>query len=265
MRMSRLAVEIRPSYKWPVMYGISIRVVDEKQRGALGGYEVYDKSILAKSTGASLGVVAVVGMLFLSTGTAFAAPISGIGGFVIEADTITGQDLMLYPGDGDAENYSSGAGYPQGVVELNGVTIDDLKLIKRFNLNQYGMYGNARLVITAGSGANVTSGQLLLKTPELSADRAKFSGLEIDEENAADTQQGVHNVITLRAPGNATEASVTRQVNLTGGSNPGLLLEGAQIRATYLATNTITLPDLGLEVQYDANNNGNFTDPGDYT
>ena len=228
---------------------------------------MYDKSILAKSTGASLGVVAVVGMLFLSTGTAFATPISGIGGFVIEADTITGQDLMLYPGDGDAENYSSGEGYPQGVVELNGVTIDDLKLIKRFNLNQYNVAdANARLVITAGKGsANVTSGQLLLKTPELSATNAEFSGLEIDEENAADTRKGIHNMITLRAPGNATEASVTRQVNLTGGSNPGLLLEGAQIRATYLATNTITLPNLGLEVQLDTNNNGNYTDPQDYT
>ncbi len=224
---------------------------------------MYDKSILAKSTGASLGVVAVVGMLFLSTGTAFAAPISGIGGFVIQADTITGEDFILYPGAGDAENRTNA--YPQGIVELNKVTIDDLRLIKRFNLNQYGMYGNARLVITAGSGTNVTSGQLLLKTPELSADKAKFSGLEIDEENGADTKAGIHNVLTLRAPANATEASTTRQVNLTGGSNPALLLEGAQIRSTYLATNTITLPDLGLEVQFDTNNNGNFTDPGDYT
>ncbi|MFD1587796.1 DUF6230 family protein [Halorientalis brevis] len=225
---------------------------------------MYDKSILAKSTGASLGVVAVVGMLFLSTGTAFAAPISGIGGFVIEADTITGDDFILYPGAGDAENTSQ---YPQGIVELNAVTIDNLKLIKRFNLNQYNVAdANARLVITAGGGSsNVTSGQLLLKTPELSADKAQFSGLEIDEENANDSQAGLHNVLTLRAPANATEASVTRQVNLTGGSNPALLLEGAQIRATYLATNTITLPDLGLEVQLDTNNNGNYTDPQDYT
>jgi len=226
---------------------------------------MYDKSILAKSTGASLGVVAVVGMLFLSTGTAFAAPISGIGGFKIVADGIEGDNIILYPGDGDAENISQ---YPQGIVELDGTEIDGLKLIKRFNLDQYGMSGNARLVITAADDPgedNVTSGQLLLKTPELSADKATFSGLTIDEQNAADTQAGIKNVITLRAPAspsysgsNADIEGGPRQVSLSGGSNPGLQLENANIRATYLATNQITLPGLGLEVQFDPNNDGNY-------
>jgi len=228
---------------------------------------VYDTSILAKSTGASLGVVAVVGMLFLSTGTAFATPISGIGGFKIQADGIEGDDLILYPGDGDAENHSQ---YPQGIVELSGTTIDNLRLIKRFNLDQYGIAdANARIVITAGAGPqNVTSDELLLKTPELSADTAVFSGLTIDEQDAADTQEGIRNMITLRAPDAPTVSGSsadiqggTRQVSLDGGSNPGLALSGANIRATYLATNSITLPDLALSVQYDGNNDGNYDDP----
>jgi len=226
---------------------------------------MYDKSILAKSTGASLGVVAIVGMLFLSTGTAFAAPISGIGGFKIQADRIEGDDFILYPGSGDAENISA---YPQGIVELGGVEIQNLKLIKRFNLNQYGIAdGNARLVIEAGTGAdNVTSGQLLLKTPELEADKAKFSGLTIDEDQNSNIKQ----VLTLSAP-NAPDTSASgelpggpRQVTLSGGSNPGLQLRGANIRATYLATNEITLPQLALEVQFDTNNDGDFTDAQDF-
>jgi hypothetical protein len=223
---------------------------------------VYDRSILAKSTGASLGVVAVVGMLFLSTGTAFAAPISGIGGFKIQAEEIQGDDFILYPGSGDAENISQ---YPQGIVELNSVTIKDLTLIKRFNLDQYGMTGNARLVITAGANSDVTSGQLLLKTPELEASSATFSGLTIDEKNATETEQGIKQMITLRAPETPTQgpdgdiAGGPRQVTLDGGSgNPGLVLQDANIRATYLATNEITLPDLGLEVQFDPNNDGTY-------
>ncbi|WP_136716640.1 DUF6230 family protein [Halorientalis salina] len=220
---------------------------------------MYDKSILAKSTGASLGVVAVVGMLFLSTGTAFAAPISGIGGFKIQAEEIQGDDFILYPGSGDAENISQ---YPQGIVELNSVTITDLTLIKRFNLDQYGMTGNARLVITAGTSTDVTSGQLLLKTPELEADSAAFNGLTIDEANANESKAGIKQVITLRAPEAPTQGDVAggpRQVTLDGGDgNPGLVLQGANIRATYLATNEITLPDLGLEVQFDPNNDGTY-------
>ena len=227
---------------------------------------MYDKSILAKSTGASLGVVAIVGMLFLSTGTAFAAPISGIGGFKIQADSIEGDNFILYPGNGDAENASK---YPQGVVELDNTVIDNLKLIKRFNLNQYGVAnGNARIVITAGggSGGNVTTDQLLLKTPELSADSATFSGLTIDEENANNSQAGIQQSITLAAgPGSSPQPNSevnfgTRQVSLNQGSNPALVLKGANIRATYLATNSITLPDLALSVQYDGNNDGNYND-----
>lgn len=211
---------------------------------------MYDKSILAKSTGASLGVVAIVGMLFLSTGTAFAAPISGIGGFVINADRIEGDDLILYPGDADAENASQ---YPQGVVELSAVDIENLRLIKTFNLNQYQMNGNARIVITAGNdNQDATASSLLLKTPQLSADSATFSGLTIDETQSSEIDQ----VLTLRAP-NSPSVS-TRQVSLNGGSNPGLVLEDPSIRATYLATNEITLPSLGLEVQFDSDNDGTY-------
>jgi hypothetical protein len=225
--------------------------------GAVGGcvcvYEsetMYDKSILAKSTGASLGVVAIVGMLFLSTGTAFAAPISGIGGFVINADGIEGDDLILYPGDADAENASQ---YPQGVVELSAVEIESLELVKEFNLDQYGLSGNARIVISAGNnGQNATASSLLLKTPQLSADSATFSGLTIDETQSSNIAQ----VLTLRAPN--TPSVTTREVSLSGGSNPGLQLHNPSIRATYLATNEITLPSLGLEVQFDPDNDNTY-------
>ena len=222
---------------------------------------MYETDIFAKSTGASLGVVAVVGILFLSTGTAFAVPISAIGGFRIQADRIAGDDFILYPGSGDAENQSR---YPQGVAELRGVEIEDLRLSKRFNLDQYGTTGNARLVITAGTnGTNVTTGQLLLKTPELSAETVVFTGLTVTEQNTPDTQSGFKRIITLRTHdrpryngSNADLAGGPRQIELTGGSNPGLQMRYADIRATYLATNRITLPNLGLAVQYDPNNDG---------
>jgi hypothetical protein len=228
---------------------------------------MYDKSILAKSTGASLGVVAVVGMLFLSTGTAFALPIAGIGGFNIQADSIAGDDLFLYPGDGNAENTQL---YPQAIVELNSVEIDGLILTKEWDLgpNGYGVTPsdtNARVVISAGSGSdNVTSGQLFLKTPKLSADTSTFQGLEITENTIPDANKNKDTIsqsLELRAGDdnhNFGEADA-RQVSLdNSNADPGLQLRGANIQATYLATNEITLPGLALQVQFDGDGDGNY-------
>lgn len=230
---------------------------------------MYDKRILAKSTGASLGVVAVVGMLFLSTGTAFAMPVSGIGGFIIQADEIRGNDMVMYPGQGDAENHEN---YPQAVVELSGTEIDNMRLIKVFHLSEYGLSGNARLVISAGDeNHSVSSEALLMKTPALSAESATFSGMVIDEEHVPDDEkdeESLRRMITLRAPAEPTEEELpggARTIDLDGGSNPGLTMQNARIRATYLATNEITLPNLGLEVQYDANGDGDYTDEGDWS
>lgn len=207
---------------------------------------MYDKGLLAKSTGASLGVVAVVGLLFMSTGTAFALPISGIGGFEIAADEIQGDDLTLYPGAGDASNITQ---YPQGVVELTETTIQGLELSKTFDLNNYGLSGNAKLLIT--SSGEVTSEELLLKTPKLTADEAVFSGLEIDESSTG----GLSEIIELNAPSNPEQG---KDISLSGGSNPGLVLTNPEIQATYLATNEITIPGLTLQVQFDPNNDGTY-------
>ncbi|MFB6164650.1 MAG: DUF6230 family protein [Haloarculaceae archaeon] len=216
---------------------------------------MYDKAILAKSTGASLGVVAVVGMLFLSTGTAFAMPVSGIGGFTIQADEIQGNNMIMYPGVGDAENMDH---YPQAVVELTKTKITNMRLMKTFHLGDYGipgLSGNARIVITAGNESNkVVSDSILMKTPALSANEATFNGMVIDEDNVTKSESGLRKLITLRAPASPSSEELqggTRSINLTGGSNPGMVMENANIRATYLATNQITLPNMGLEVQYD--------------
>jgi hypothetical protein len=233
---------------------------------------MYDKSILAKSTGASLGVVAIVGMLFLSTGTAFALPISGIGGFTISATEINGNDLVLYPAgpaDGaDAENTDQ---YPQAIVELTGTEIVDLRLEKTFDLGQYGFpdsAGNARLVITAGNnGSTVTTEGILLKTPKLGASSATFNGLTIDEDNSTSIRDTFEITADVDGSLGDDEYTGTKQgltLEYQGSDTYGLQLENPNIRATYLTTSSITLPNLALEIQWDTNDNGQFTDSVDY-
>lgn len=208
---------------------------------------MYDTNLLAKSTGASLGVVALVGVLFLSTGTAFAMPVAGIGGFQIEADSIEGDDLLLYPGLADGSNQDD---YPHAIVELRNNEIEDLRLTKTLDLSDYtDMDGKARLVIK--SGGTVEIERLLLKTPRLTADEATFSGLEISESDSDDLEES----FSIRAPSDPDD---TRQIDLDGGSNPGLQMTNADIQATYLATDEITLPDLELKFQFDSDGDGDY-------
>ena len=238
---------------------------------------MYDKSILAKSTGASLGVVAIVGLLFVSTGTAFAMPVAGIGGFTISADVIEGEGMVLYPGSSDAENSTdvssnSNAGvdnqYPVGVVELDSTTIEGMNLKKVFDLQNETsgvMPGKARIVISASG--NVTSQTLMMKTPQLAADEAKFSGMEIDE-NTVNSARDISSWLELRTDQDPVKPiegvpsdslAGERNKNYTGGDGgPGMVMKEPYIRATYLATDQITIPGMALEVQYDNDNDGDY-------
>jgi len=110
--------------------------------------------------------------------------------------------------------------------------------------------GRARLVIES-SGDPVTINRLLLKTPELNADTATFSGLTISENDSDELEES----FSIRAPSDPPE---TRQIDLEGGENPGLMLEDAEIRATYLATDEITLPNLALRFELDTDGDGDY-------
>ncbi|MFB6166407.1 MAG: DUF6230 family protein [Haloarculaceae archaeon] len=206
---------------------------------------MYDTTLLAKSTAVSLGVVAVVGMLFLSTGTAFAMPVAGIGGFTITADRIEGQDMVMYPG------VSNGGDRAMAVVEMKSNTIYGMQLVKKVDLSQYSggtMNGTARLVID--SGGTVHADQLLMKTPSINAGNATFSGLEIGDTGPDS------NPFQISSPSDPEVQP--RTINLTGGQNPGLVMTDAKIHATYLATNQISMPNMSVSVQLDTNGDGQY-------
>jgi hypothetical protein len=217
---------------------------------------MYDKSILAKSTGASLGVVAVVGMLFLSTGTAFAIPISGIGGFNIQATEIRGENLKLYPGVGAASGQNNITQYPTGVVELTSVDIDGLLLTKVIPLPSalgFNPGSSAQLVIT--SSGTVSADTLLLKTPKLSASDSTFNGLVISESPNPSEAAEIIQLESNEQPTNAQGQTIPFRTQGSsfdgGGARTGLVLQDAQIQGVYLATNQINIPGLSLEVQAD--------------
>ena len=223
---------------------------------------MYDKKVLAKGTAVSFGVVALVAMLIVSSGMAFAAPLSGIGGFTINADELRGDDLYLYPGVSDT---SEREGIPVATAEFSAVEIDGLELTKSFE-DIPAIGGNARVVIT--STDTVTADSLLVKQSKLTADSSTFNGLLIDEENAERPSDQFKQV----APSTAEQRTEgvdagqpPKTIDLSNASNPGIVLQNASIQAHYQAVNEISIPGITLATEYDANGDGDYTDDGDVT
>jgi hypothetical protein len=184
---------------------------------------MYDRKRIAQGAGTAIAVWALVAMLVLSTGVAYAVPLSGIGGFKIYASEIRADSLTLYPGVDDTSEMSA---YPQAVVELQNARLDDLSLHKKINANSIpGLSGEARLsIFTSGT---TDSGNVLVKTSALEAQGATFNSFTIDEQPTSDPRDS----FSLDAGGDVT-------------------LQNAGIRAHYLATNQLQLPSFTLVFCY---------------
>lgn len=191
---------------------------------------MYDRTRIARGAGAAVAVWALIGLLVMSTGVAFALPLAGIGGFKVSATEITADRMTLYPGSADTSNTSA---YPQAVVELKDVNAQNLQVVKNFNLNYYGLSGDARLVLWSRGTAD--GGAMLLKSSALTATDAAFTDFDIDESNTSD---------------------ISTQLEIT--SQNAVEMDDAELRAHYLATNQIRVPDLRLAVCYDPDDDGTW-------
>lgn len=205
---------------------------------------MYEKITFLKGTAASIGVVALIGLLVMATGTAYAVPLAGVGGFTIEADRVTAEEVVIYPGVDDTSEQSA---YPMAVVEQRNVEIEGLRQMKTLDVGSMpGLSGQARLVIT--SDETVTADEQVLKFSKLEAETATFNGQVIDEHNSDDP---------------------TRKFEISSGSfdgrtvdiskdGPAQDLQNVEIQAHYLASNQISLPGMEFSVQYDGDDDGTF-------
>ena len=205
---------------------------------------MYEKLTFAKGTAASIGVVALIGLLIMASGTAYAVPLAGIGGFTIEADKVTSEEVIIYPGVDDTSERSA---YPMAVVEQKNVRIEGLRQIKELDVGSMpGLSGKARIVIT--SDETVTADEQVLKASKIEAESATFNGQVIDEHDSDDP---------------------TRKFDISSGSfegrtvdvskdGPAQTLKNVEIQAHYLASNQISLPGMELSVQYDSNGDGTY-------
>lgn len=203
---------------------------------------MYNKRILAAGLAASIGALALIGVLLAASGVAYAVPLSGVGGFTVEAEEIRADDMFIYPGVSDTSEREA---QPVAVTEMQSTEIDGLKLSKTLDVSSMpGLDGQMRIVISQSGNETVTTGQQMLKYSKLSAEESQFSGQVIDENPSSDPSRK----FDITAPTNETVQGRTVDIS---GDNPGLVLRDAEIQAHYLAVSSISIPDLQFNVHYD--------------
>lgn len=196
---------------------------------------MYNTTTFAKTFGASLGLMLLVAAVGVYGGLAYAVPVSGVGGFTVTADTIEGDDAVVYPSTGDT---SEAANQEMAVVELQSTTIENLRITKTVNLPAV---GEKQVVITAED--TVKSDQMLLKSSNIYANGSELTGLSLDESPSGEASQE----FVVKA-GGADDAPSGQTVDIQG-ENPGLFVEEAELQTHYLVTNQISIPGLSVTVE----------------
>ena len=197
---------------------------------------MYDTKRLLTGTGASFLVVALVGLIVLSSGTAYAAPLASGNGFTVEADEIRAQEFMLYPGVGQDDQGET----PVVVVEQRGVEIDGLELTREQPIPVL----DSTVEISFTADETVEADQKYLKLTGLTAEEAEFNGQVINAQPGQEPGDQFQ-----QTAGENAEPEQGRLTDING-EGPGMVQQDAEIEMVYLASNEISLPGLEVDVEY---------------
>lgn len=190
---------------------------------------MYKKVAFAKAFGASLGIMLLVAAVGVYGGLAFAVPVTQAGGgsYLLEADSITASNAIVYP--------SAGNDKAVAVVEFKNSKINGLKITKTANTP----VGQAEVVIS--SNGEVQTESLMLKGEVVNAENSDLSGLVVD---ASHPQTGGFAVNT-----DVQEVEGSPQtVDIETGGSDGLKLSNFDIQTQYIVTNNIGIPGLSVDI-----------------
>lgn len=209
---------------------------------------MYNRKRLLTGTGASFLIVAMVGLIVLSSGTAYATAMATAGGngFTVEADEIRSDEFLLYPGAGESDEGET----PVVVVEQRGVEIDGLVLTREQEVPM--MDGTMEIAFT--SDETVEADEQYLKLTGLEAEEANFNGQVINAQQSDNPGEQFE-----QTAGENAEPEQGRLTNING-EGPGMVQKDVKIDMVYLASNEISLP--GLEVDVDYNSGGSDDSDG---
>lgn len=223
---------------------------------------MYDRKRVWTGTGLLVSSWLLVGAILLNTGAAVALPVSGAGGFYINASEFRATEAVSYAGEAES---SADTKIPSAVFELEQATLEDLVLRKEIDVGAVpGLNGELHLLIR--SEEVVEANGVTFKTNHIVARRAVWQGFIMDECNAesaldqfvvtagSDPQGRTVGVEGKCSPGLPAEVGGPGGEGTEG--DYGFLLEDGSIRTFSLLVDDIELSNLQLTVRYDEDGDG---------
>lgn len=200
---------------------------------------MYDRRAFALRTVVSLLATGGLVMILVMSGTTYAVPLGGVGGFTVTADDITAQSAVLYPGYGQTRDQEKANVI---IVELRDVEIEGLTLTKRLDTSSVpGISGDAEVVID--SETTVSADQLVLKTTGITADRARLNNAIIAERTSSNPSDSF-----LVSAGPAS-GSYEGQITTIDNDRQAAKLTNVELSGHYIAAGALTIPDVDLQIR----------------
>ncbi|AFO57381.1 MULTISPECIES: DUF6230 family protein [unclassified Natrinema] len=199
---------------------------------------MYRRKRLAVGTCASFLVVAIVGLVVLSSGTAYATAMATAdgSGFTVTADEIRSDEFLLYPSVGENTEGTT----PVAVVEQRGVEIDGMVLSGEKSIPMI----DGSMEISFAADETVKADQQYIKLTNLQAEEATFNGQVVNAQASDNPEKQFQQTAGENADpedGYLTDIS---------GDSPGMVQKDVEMDAVYLASNEITLPGLDVDVEF---------------
>lgn len=230
-----------------------------------------NRKLFKRSAGISFIALVALLALLVATGTVFAAaPIAGVGGFVIEADAIDGNDFELIPAltsTNTAHSDPAGANplanqyqkvYPAAQVWLGDVSIDGLNLWKNISLvaiaHTFGIQNVSYVKVAIGATGTVTGSELIMNATDIVADEADFTNmimmenLPTDHPNPLTNAQKTNGVTQGPYEGIGVDNPINTGVQI-GMSADTMYMENGIINTHYMKAGEMKIPGMTLQLQ----------------
>jgi len=228
--------------------------------------------LFKRSAGISFIVLVALMTLLVATGTVFAAaPIAGVGGFVIEAETINGYGFELIPAltstntahsDVTAENPMANqyqTVYPAAQVWLTDVYIDGLNLWKNISLEAIAHLFDienvsyVQVIIEAADGVH---GQgLTMNASDIAADNATFTNMVMMENLPTEHPNKLTYMQTSAQTTDVFDDPINTGVQIGMSADTMQMTEGT-INTHYMAADHMSIPGMTLQLHlYDSGGN----------
>ncbi|WP_049921461.1 DUF6230 family protein [Halopiger djelfimassiliensis] len=199
---------------------------------------MYRRKRLVTGTCTSFLIVTLVGLIVLSSGTAYAtamATASG-SGFTVTADEIRSDEFLLYPSVGEDTEGET----PVAVVEQRNVEIDGMVLSGEQSVPLI----DGSMEISFAADGTVEADEQYIKLTDLQAEEATFNGQVVNARASDNPERQFQQTAGENADpenGHLTDIS---------GESPGMVQQDVEMDAVYLASNEITLPGLDVDVEF---------------